>query len=40
MDALTTLVIFLFYLISILRICSAVDTKTVNQLIRDGQTIT
>ncbi|RVW68700.1 G-type lectin S-receptor-like serine/threonine-protein kinase [Vitis vinifera] len=40
MDALTTLVIFLFYLISILRICSAVDTITVNQLIRDGQTIT
>ncbi|KAJ9671857.1 hypothetical protein PVL29_025516 [Vitis rotundifolia] len=40
MDAPTILVIALFYVISILRICSAVDTRTVNQLIRDGETIT
>ncbi|RVW12950.1 G-type lectin S-receptor-like serine/threonine-protein kinase [Vitis vinifera] len=40
MDALTTLVILLSYVVSILRICSAVDTITVNQMIQDGETIT
>ena len=40
MDALTRLVIALFYVISILRICSAIDTIIVNQLIKDGETIT
>ena len=40
MDALTTLVILLSYVVSILRICSAVDFITVNQMIQDGETIT
>eukprot|EP00261_Vitis_vinifera_P031581 XP_019072824.1 PREDICTED: G-type lectin S-receptor-like serine/threonine-protein kinase At4g27290 isoform X4 [Vitis vinifera] len=40
MDALTTLVILLSYVVSILRICSAVDSITVNQMIQDGETIT
>ncbi|KAJ9671851.1 hypothetical protein PVL29_025510 [Vitis rotundifolia] len=40
MDALTTLVTPLSYVISFLRICSALDTITANQIIKDGETIT
>ncbi|KAJ9671852.1 hypothetical protein PVL29_025511 [Vitis rotundifolia] len=34
------IMILLSYVVSILRICSAVDTLTVNQMIQDGETIT
>ncbi|RVW94702.1 Receptor-like serine/threonine-protein kinase SD1-8 [Vitis vinifera] len=40
MDALTTAVFIFFYVFSLLRISAAVDTITVNQPIRDGETIT
>ncbi|KAJ9671908.1 hypothetical protein PVL29_025526 [Vitis rotundifolia] len=40
MDALTTAVFIFSYVFSLLRISAAVDTITVNQQIRDGETIT
>ncbi|KAJ9671875.1 hypothetical protein PVL29_025522 [Vitis rotundifolia] len=40
MDALTTVVLIFSYVFSLLRISTAVDTITVNQHIRDGETIT
>ncbi|KAL6313969.1 hypothetical protein AAG906_011699 [Vitis piasezkii] len=39
MDAFVKLVVLFFYVISILRISTAVDTITANQQIKDGETI-